>query len=330
MSRNAALVWAMATVLATACGEPPATTPDAELPDAAAPAVDAGPGYEAADWLFDDTHVLTVELTLAPADWDALRTQSRNVLSVLGEGCGEAPAVSPFTYVPATITIDGATTAQVGLRKKGFLGSLDPIRPSLIVDFDRYVDGQAFSGLRKLTLNNNKQDPGLVDQCLGYQLFAAAGVPAPRCTFAAVSVNGEDLGVYTHVERVEPPMLARHFADASGTLFEGTLSDFRDGWMGTFEPKTNEGAPDVAALERVRAALALADDDAMAAAVEAAVDVDRFLRFWAIETMTAHWDGYAGNDNNFFVYADPTGGKLTFLPWGTDQLFGPGSPGIPG
>jgi hypothetical protein len=70
------------------------------------------------------------------------------------------------------------------------------------------------TALRKLTLNNNRQDPGnLVHQCLGYGVFAAAGVPAPRCNVAAVSVNGVPLGVYTHVEPVGEPMLGLHFAD---------------------------------------------------------------------------------------------------------------------
>lgn len=297
-------------------GDSDATAVDALVPD-------ADPGYAAADWLYDPATVLAVDLTLAPADWDALRLQQRNVLGVLGESCGEAPAPPAFTFVPADVVIDGQAVANIGVRKKGFLGSLDDARPSLILDFDRYVAGQRFSGTRKLTLNNNKQDPSLINQCLGYGVFAAAGIPAPRCTFAVVSVNGAPLGLYTNVEPVGKPMLGRHFADDGGNLYEGTLSDFRDGWIGTFDRKTNEADPSRADLEAVAAALALPDDDAMAAALEPLIDVDQFMRFWAVETVLAHWDGYAGNNNNFFLYGDPTSGRLQFLPWGTDQLFGP-------
>ena len=34
--------------------------------------------------------------------------------------------------------------------------------------------------LKRLTLNNNKQDVGLVSQHLTYALFRKAGLPAPR------------------------------------------------------------------------------------------------------------------------------------------------------
>ncbi len=318
-------VIVVAMVMAAACGGGGSGPDDAPIIDGALTA-DADPGYAAADWLYAPDAVLTIELTMAPADWDALRLQQRNVMSVLGETCGEVPAPSAFTYVTASATIDGHPIANLGVRKKGFLGSLDDARPSLILDIDRNVPGQRFFGTRKLTLNNNKQDPGLVNQCLGYGEFAKAGIPAPRCNFAVVSVNGEPLGVYTNVEPLGKPMLGRHFADAGGNLYEGTLSDFRDGWIGTFDRKTNEADPSRADLEAVAAALALADDDAMAAALEPLIDVDGFLRFWAVETMLAHWDGYAGNTNNFFLYGDPDAQRLVFLPWGTDQLFVPSYP----
>jgi hypothetical protein len=41
-----------------------------------------------------------------------------------------------------------------------------------------------------------------------------------------------------------------------------------------------------------------------------------------VEVLLQHWDGYAGNQNNFYVYGDPTTQKTSVLPWGIDQLFG--------
>jgi hypothetical protein len=52
------------------------------------------------------------------------------------------------------------------------------------------------------------------------------------------------------------------------------------------------------------------------------VDVDRFLTFWAMEVLLAHWDGYAGDANNYYVYADPATGRMEFIPWGIDDVFG--------
>ena len=164
-------------------------------------------------------------------------------------------------------------------------------------------------------------------------MFAKAGVPAPRCNFAHVTLNGNSLGVYVHVEDVKKPFLRRHFTDDTGNLYEGTLSDFRDGWMGTFERKTNKamvpGTEDRSDLLAIQAAMEL-DDAAMYTALEGLIDVDEFMRFWAVETMLSHWDGYSGNNNNYFVYGDSATGLMSFIPWGVDQLFGAGGGTVSG
>ena len=133
-------------------------------------------------------------------------------------------------------------------------------------------------------------------------------------------VNGEDLGVYVHVEDVRKSFLRRHFDDDEGLLYEGTLSDFRDGWTGTFEKKTNEEIPDDrTALARVVEALERPDAE-LEAALEEVIDVEAFLNFWATEVLLEHWDGYAGNTNNFFVYQEPLTERFYFLPWGPDAV----------
>ena len=48
--------------------------------------------------------------------------------------------------------------------------------------------------------------------------------------------------------------------------------------------------------------------------MDAVFDVDAFLTFWAVEVLVAHMDGYSGNANNFYLYHDPTSGRLRFQP----------------
>jgi hypothetical protein len=167
------------------------------------------------------------------------------------------------------------------------------------------------------------QDPSYLRNCLAYQVFAAAGLDAPRCHFAHVTVNGEDLGLYVHVEDVDDEFVERRFGDAAGTLYEGTLSDFRSDWLGTFE--VEEGTGDPARLAAVTTA-SEAPDATRVAEVSALIDLDQFLTFWAVESLLAHWDGYTGNTNNFVLYDDPATGRMSFLPWGTDQVMQPGFP----
>ncbi len=40
---------------------------------------------------------------------------------------------------------------------------------------------------------------------MAYKLFNDAGVQAPRCSFAKVTVNGEYLGLYSNVESIGKP-----------------------------------------------------------------------------------------------------------------------------
>jgi hypothetical protein len=313
------LAIALSLLLAAACSG----GDDADVgvgPDAGGFA-DAGPTYEDGDWLFEPERLLRVEIEVPPADWDELRFQTRSILAILGETCGDEPAPPAFTYFKAKVTIEGEVFEEVGIRKKGFLGSLNNTKPSIKVKLQEYVPDQTLSGVKRFTLNNTIQDPSYMNQCLGYKVFRAAGIPAPRCNFATVSVNGTEMGVYTHVESVKKPFLRMHFGNDTGNLYEGTLSDFREGWTGTFDKKTNEEVVGQSDISELSAALAL-DGDAMRSALEPLVDIDEYMTFWALETLTAHWDGYAGNSNNFFVYDDPDTDKFSFMPWGADQLFG--------
>lgn len=276
---------------------------------------------------FDPLHLVRVDIGMKPDDWDALRNETRTLFDLVGPQCLQGPSADVFTYKPAEVTIDGVALSDVGVRKKGFLGSLDFVRPSLRLELDELVEGQRLGDLERLTLNNGRQDPSRLKQCLAYQVFRDAGVAAPRCAFASVRVNGEDLGLYIHVESVKKPFLRANFpapdgaAGDLGQLWEGQLSDFREGWMATFEAKLDDRPDDRDALAAVTTALEASDEE-LIAALDAVIDLDQFMTFWATEVLVAHWDGYAGNTNNFFVYRAASGDvRLRFIPWGVDGTF---------
>ena len=192
------------------------------------------------DDVFPSDRVVNVEITVAEEDWDTIRLQSRSFADAFVETRKHTPVPSPFTYVEASLSIDGVVFPKVGIRKKGFIGSLNAARPSLKVKLHHSDPNLHIGGLRSLTLNNNQQDISLVSQYLGYQIFNAAGSPAPRCAFAHVKVNGKDLGIYAHVESAKRPLLKRGFGNSSGTLYEGTVVDFYDGWEGSLERKLGD------------------------------------------------------------------------------------------
>ena len=275
------------------------------------------------DSYFSLDRVLDIEIEIAAEDWDTLRHQTRtfgDLMAEIEEYGLSRPFANIYTWFSGTVTVDGETHSNVGVRKKGFIGSQSDTKPSLKLRFDKYVDDQSLGGIiERMTLNNSIQDTSMVNTCLAYRIFAAAGSPSPRCNFATVTVNGKNLGLYVHVEEIKKPFLARHFSSAEGNQYEGTVSDFTADYRGTLEKKSNEDADDWSDIDAVVSALR----DPSAAGLEAlakTVDLDRFLSFWATEVIVGHWDGYAGNRNNYRFYREP-GGAFVFIPWGVDGSF---------
>ncbi len=269
--------------------------------------------------LFAIDRVADIRVRMAPKDFERLRRQTRGPgAGYATETFGPAPD-SPFTWFSATVTIDGERFAGAGVRKKGFLGSLDRRRPSLRVDLGRTNKKVRLQGLRKLVLNNGKEGPALVRQCLAYRVFAAAGYPASRCGFAHLRVNGADLGAYVLLEPIDKRFLKHRLRGSKVALWEGTGSDFRPRWVDTFEAKNKRARAKAGALTELTEALA-APDAELLQGLEPLLDVDAFLTFWALEVLVGHEDGYTSFANNFFVYRDRADGKFRFLPWGMDKV----------
>ncbi len=313
-ARRLAVALASAALLA-ACGSHEPGAPFA-------PADPAGP-------LFAPDHIVEVAIEIDPAHWDVLRRQSRTWYDVVvaeNRQCMAQPFAKPFTWFPANVTVDGIRRDQIMVRKKGYLGSLNEERPALKLRLDAVRPDQTLYGLTRLTLNNAVQDPTWLRQCLSYRVFAEAGVPVPWCNFAHLTVNGKDHGLYVNLESIDRRWLRRNFERDEGELWEGEVSDFRVGWTNTFEKKGDVEDDDQTQVDR-------SNLEAVAEVVGAGwagwelrnrlqrlLDFDEFLRFWAIEKILEHWDGYTNAANNFFVYRDPAIDRFVFVPSGTDQI----------
>jgi spore coat protein CotH len=272
--------------------------------------------------LFDPSVVHAVSLKVAPADVPAL-------------------AAGEHDRVPATMTVDGTTRRLTGVRLLGGSGSrtLDG-KPGFSVKVDEFVKDREVFGMRRFALGNSVGDASFVDEHVTYDVFRRAGIPAPRTALATVQVNGEPFGLYVLREAYDKEFLDRNFDDPDGNLYEASygtdLSDPR------LEPRTNENRnkkSDIAALKRV---VDTTTDDAYPTAVGRLVDLPELFRYWAVEALTACWDGYVaqvyvpfantdpaiviGNrePNNYYAYHDPASGKFVVLPSGAEQSLGNG------
>ena len=110
------------------------------------------------DDLFPLDRVLDVRITVTKEGWNTIRRQRREFQNALGAKRQFAPPESPYTYVKGKMTIDGVDFGEVGVRKKGFLGSQSALRPSLKIKLNYVQKNRHLDGLTSLTFNNNRQD----------------------------------------------------------------------------------------------------------------------------------------------------------------------------
>ncbi len=238
----------------------------------------------------------------------------------LGEAEVEELYRAPRSYVKATVREGKKEYKDVGIHLKGRAGSFRHFhsRPALTLNFDKYVKKQRFHGMDKLHLNNSVQDRSYLNELVCGDLFRQAGIPAPRVAHAHVTLNDRDLGLYVLKEGFDRKFLKHYFKNTKGNLYDGGFLQEID-WG--IDKKSGEGVDDGSDLEILSEASRIDDHKKREEALSKILDVDRFLRFIALEALTFHWDGYAMKRNNYKLYRDPTTKKFIFLPHGMDQMF---------
>ncbi len=239
----------------------------------------------------------------------------------------------PYDYVEGDVRIDGELVEDVAVRLKGRWGSYRGMeaKAAFKIDFNRYVPEQDFHGLEKLTLNNMVVDCAMAREVLALDVYRARGLVAPRAGYAWVTVNGEAYGVYSMIETLDDAFLRTHFDAPDGNLYEPeyvvhpdysyTLVDFDQQTQHLFalEEGQDVGLADVMAVTAALDAYEGTDD--FYAGVDPVLDLEQWVRLFAVEQWVGQNDGYALNINNYFVYFDPADGRARVLPWDLDYSF---------
>lgn len=257
------------------------------------------PATASGEDLFASPQVHQVKIELSDSARDALRSE-------------------PKTYVKATVREGSKIYADVGVRLKGG-GTNSPgfdKKPGWSLKFNEFVKGQTFHGHSRILLNHSRSDPTYLSEAIGSEMFRAAGVPAPRVSFATVELNGKDLGLYVVSEAVNRDFLSRHFKKSKGNLYEGSGADVNER-LEKDGGDSSEEQTDVRALAR---ATKEADPGQRWQKLSPLLDLDRFICFAAVEVLAWHRDGYVLDRNNYRIYHDPASEQMVFLPHDMDQL----------
>ncbi len=266
----------------------------------------------ASDDFFKADKVLTLEIELGKKELDALRRDPRK-------------------YVEATLKDGDKVYAKVGVHIKGAAGSFRGIddKPGLTIKMSKFKEEKLFQGMDKFHLANSVQDPSYLSELICGELFRAAGVPASRVAHATVTINGRKRGLYYLKEGYDKYFLKRHFKNNDGNLYDGGF--LRDVDQPLQLLHTKNDVKDRADLKALTAAARENDPKKRYDKLEKILDMDKFISYLVLETVTWDWDGYPMNRNNYRIYHDPKVDKIIFIPSGMDQMFGnPGGPILPG
>ena len=241
-----------------------------------------------------------------------------------------------FPWASGAITAEGKTFQGVGLRYAGnasYMASAGGLKRSFLVDLDRGRHAE-FHGLHAMQLQSGALDPTKAREALAFALFREAGVPAPRTALAEVTltVPGEHekayLGLYTLVEPVDRAFLKSRFGTDRGLLVRPQglrgLDYLGDDWAryrGPYRPLA-EPTPDEA--RRFIAFVRLVQrgsDEQFRKEIASYLDVDRFLRFMAVQALIANADGFFTLAYNYSLFLDPKTNRFVFIPGDQELSF---------
>ncbi len=241
--------------------------------------------------------------------------------------------------IPCSFTFDGHRIDNVGIRKKGGYGSPANIteKTGFSVKFDQFVSGQKLNGLKRVLLNNAKEDITFLSETIGYLSYRELGLAAPLSSHAQVTFNGEDKGIFILKEAISGEFLERVFGKSNdqGNLYEGFLH-LTNQPLGDFvthpeeldlkdEVEDKRSRTDVVALGQT---ILSASDTNFETQVAAKFALDMYIKSAALDTILGYWDSYGYYLNNYYLYHSPVTDTFVYIPHGMDQLMysNPGQP----
>ena len=297
------------------------------------------PGSSSVDYwtVFDDSQVRRVELRITQANWAAIWQNP-----------------SAKKRVEADISLFGETLESVAVSTKGnaSLEATPNEKKSWKIDTNYFIPDQEYRNLKQLLFHNNFADASLLREKMAYDMLAFAGVPAGHAAFVEFWIDivdddqpSEYLGLYTMVERVDSKFVGNRFgrADGIGNLYKADaqpvtgaadLAYYGENIGSYPRPRgadvayglqTNLEQPDyrgIINLCHVVDGVEYDSPQAFAAALEQVFNVDGYLRYLAVIFTNLNLDTYPYTGNNFYLYENPTTGKVEFLPWDLNNSWG--------
>lgn len=263
-----------------------------------------------------DTNILH-EIRITFEEDNFWQTMTSNYLSNQGNSGSNIP------YLMGAVEIDGNLVDSVGVRQKGYSSHFFTIskKKSLKLDFNEFVRGQKYEGLRKLNLNNGVGDPAMQRDFLCFNMIREAGGIAPRVAYAKVYLNDEYWGIYVLIEQIDKTFLAENFDNGKGNLFKNIawsnleyFGENAEPYKEIFELKTNEEEDDWSRFIELMDVINNSTIAEFETQIQDYFNIDLYLKTLAIDVMTNNWDSYIQHGRNWYMYQDSSSNQFQWLP----------------
>lgn len=300
------------------------------------------------DQVFKETEIKSYYLTLSDAEYAKLMDMSTLLI--------DRTTVNEDRYVKASLRVGDTELPSIAIRFKGqfsiwgcvdqvtkqrrvrvepFYGNIDVCqRFSLKLDFNEYDEGARLDGLKKLNLHAMAADPSKMRERLGYSLYRAMDILAPRAVHARVYINGEYHGLFAAVEEVDGRFAANRFPET------GDGNVYKEIWPSisltnadaTAALRTNDepAIANVSDFMAFKAAVVAATEADFATKLSPYLDFDYLARFIVVNRAINDFDGmmafYFGwgpppANHNLFWYHDTDSSQFQLIPWDLDKSF---------
>jgi RNA polymerase sigma factor (sigma-70 family) len=321
-------------------------------PEAPQVVVPSATTIKTAEELYRTTNIWLVHLRFSPEQWKALGPNRVRPVSSIFQPDGTIVLRNPkaqrngvagalgfdFPWAHADVEFSGVTLTNVGARLRGngtFLGSLSTGKRPYKLSLDKFEKQQELAGIRTLDFLNITEDRSYMSDALGYVVFRYAGVPAPRTTYAwlTLTVPGQrdhkPLGLYGLVENVDAQFAAERFGSKKVPIFKPVTPDlFNDlgadwsAYAPIYDLKTKATAAQKQRVIDFSRLLTHADDAEFNRRVGEFLDLEEFARFLAALVLVANYDSFLTYGQNYYMFLEPRTDRFGFIPWDLDQAWG--------
>ena len=180
----------------------------------------------------------------------------------------------------------------------------------------RFHRDRRYHNMSSVNIIFEYQDRFVLAEPLAFDVYRRAGSPACKTEFVRLQLDDQLAGYHLLFEHINGSFVRRNGGESGGDLYKIL-------WYGqnVVDQHQRKGDPEGGheALIRLVNRLNETADDEQWELIKEHFDVDQVARYFAVNTVLSHWDGFF---NNYFTYRDPKTGKWQMYAWDQDKTWG--------